>query len=222
MTLVLFNAHPDGVSLFTDTLATDADADRAPSHFLDKVRIAAHVSMVAVGTGYGPLRDHWFQRLDSIVARDIDDIDAWAPEFLRDSWADIEAENGGPPEMGATIRHFGVSAATGDPRCAYYRYMTYDGNDFKSEHLPIGNGAFGANPAPLGPYEPPKVLADFVGLAEQIKAEQTALPTSERIVIGGDLVCTTITPDGVISSRKVHRFSGYDDDWRTAVERLSP
>lgn len=173
------------------------------------------MNMVVATTGYANLLTRWTSALrENVRARDITMLDLHAPEVLRDIWAELQ-EDHGPLKGTATIYHFGIDEQTGICRRITYRSK----DNFESEIAT--EGGFGVKPVPVAVPTPTGLnLDDLVRFAEDIRVEQDAMSHRERIYIGGDLVLTFLSADG-ITARVIHRFSDQFDAWQ-AMNGASP
>jgi hypothetical protein len=150
----------------------------------------------------------WVDRLrENVRARDISMLDLHTPVVLREIWTDLQEEHG-PLEGSATIYHFGIDEQTG--KCRRFAYQS--NNDFVSEE---GDApAFGVKPEPEGRrFTDDLSVAGLIEFARRIRTEQDALPRSERVYVGGDLVLTQVRKN-VIASERTFRFEDQYDDWQ--------
>lgn len=213
MSLLIFAQDDEGVSVITDTLATDEHGK--PVFFYDKCVAFPAMNLIVVTTGYANLLTRWVSDLrEHVRARDITMLDLHAPTALRRVWAELQEEHG-PVEGTATIYHFGIDERTG--RC---RRITYrSAHDFESEAAT--EGGLGVKPPPIRaalPDEP--TFDDLIDLARAIRAEQDTLPQGERVYIGGDLVHTHLDKTGIRSS-VIYRFEDQYDAWQ-AMHDMPP
>lgn len=210
MSLLMFVQEDDRVAVVTDTLATTQDGE--PHMFVSKCWPIPHMGVLVAATGSGPLLDQWVEYLRTrMIARDVVNLDLHAPEGLREVWAEIEAEHGEACGTG-TIYHFGVDPETGQ----MLRFTYRSGSDFESERA--DEPGFGCRP----PLESADIadFADLVQIAEAIRSEQESLPPDEAVWIGGDLVLTTLGPDG-FTIRRMHRFPDWDSAWNGMCARAT-
>lgn len=202
----MFLQDDESATVITDTLATDPDGQ--PIYFYDKCVAFPAMNLLVATTGYANLLTRWASELrEHVRARDITMLDLHAPEALRRVWAELQDEFG-PVEGTATIYHFGIDEETGECRRITYR----SADNFESE--PATQGGFGVKPPPLSGVLPNDVdLDSLIALAEDVRAEQDALPHGERLYIGGDLVMAHISTAG-INFTTIHRFEDQYDAWQ--------
>lgn len=213
MSLLMFRHETDAFVILTDTLATTPEGD--PFLYQCKCWPLPQLNMVLSGTGLAPFIEAWYRCLQtSILARDIEMLDAHAPKALRKLWTELEAELGPLPGT-ATVYHFGVREKDG--RLTRYVYRS----DRKFESEIWSDPGFGVKPPPSGlQTEVPDSIDEMIKMARQIRSEQDQLPISERVHIGGDLIITVLQ-NGIITSTKIFRFEDYDEAWLAMNERLS-
>lgn len=213
MSLLLFAHDAESVIIVTDTLATTTEGEAFM--FQNKAWALPHMNMVIAVTGVANLGAAWNDLLrSSAIARDIDDIDTFAQRELSRLWADILAENGHDEQVTVTIYHFGFVPDSETP--VRYTYRSKSG--FQSERSQ-GPG-FGAKPAPEGfELNAPDTVEEFIGLALAIRAEQDAKPSSERLMIGGELYLTYLR-NWATQTMRIHRFEDYETAWQEMLTRM--
>lgn len=198
--------------IVTDTLATTVDGEAMM--FQSKAWALPHLNMAIAVTGVANLGAEWDEFLrSSAVVLDLRMIDRFAPEHLRRLW--LALQDGAPHDsrITATIYHFGFEH--GSDRAVRYAYRST--NNLSSER--IEKAGFGVKPTANGFVPtPPESLDDIITMALQIRADQDALPASERIFIGGELQMMLVR-DGETQTRRIYRFPDYDDAWRAMMNR---
>jgi hypothetical protein len=204
MSLLLFQLDAESVIVATDTLATRVDG--RPYLLVSKCTVVPHLGSVIAFTGNAAIGQRWAAAVHSnLLCLDFDMLDQHTSDNLRRIAADIDEEYG-PVEGPSTIYHFGYSAS--DEQYAGYAYRSE--SDFESERL---NNGFGMKPPPnVRPTESPSTIEEMIALADQIRDEQNALPPSERLWVGGDLVFAVLA-EGYISVNTMHRFADFDAQW---------
>jgi hypothetical protein len=205
MSLLLFQLDPESVIVATDTLATRVDS--RPFLLVSKCTVLPHLGSVIAFTGTAAIGQRWAAMVQTnLLCRDFDMLDQHTPENLRRIAAEVEEEHG-PISGSSTVYHFGYS----DIDTKYVGYAYRSEKNFDSERLDYG---FGMKPPPAAiPADNPATFEEIVELADQIRNEQNALPLSERLHIGGDLVSTVLV-EGAIHVTKVHRFADFDTQWQ--------
>ena len=206
MSLLMFLHDESSATVITDTLATDEDGK--PVFFYDKCVAFPAMNLLVATTGYSNLLTRWATSLrEHVRARDITMLDLHAPEALRKVWAEMQGDLG-PLGGTATIYHFGIDEQTGECRRITYRSV----DNFQSE--PASEGGFGVKPPPeSSEFTGEGGLESLINLAEDIRAEQDALPHGERLYIGGDLVMARLTTSE-INFTTIHRFEDQYDAWQ--------
>src|SRR6187551_2764279 len=92
MSLLMFHHLPESAFILTDTLATTTEGE--PALFQSKAWVIPHLNMAVANTGVANLGARWNDFLcSSLVARDIDMVDQFAPEKLRELWDELLVEN---------------------------------------------------------------------------------------------------------------------------------
>lgn len=205
MSLLFFSHEKESVALITDTLSTRPDG--SPLFFVNKVFSYPTLSMVMAVTGVYQLGLRWNEALlERIAVIDIDNLDIYATDQLRQQWADLHKQENIPGSITCTIYHFGWSESDKQ----YVRYAYRSDNGFVSErHVDVGAGV---KPHPKDIDDLSK-LSPF-DLAKLIKNEQDTLPHGEKLYIGGNLVLTFMNQDVGIQSRIIHKFEDYEDHWQ--------
>lgn len=203
MSLLMVLLRAEAVTVITDTLATTPAGE--PYLLVSKCAIEPQLEMVIAYTGLANLGARWVPAMrESILCRDIDNLDSHAPEMLRSILTDLRRQHG-EFESSGTIYHFGWSPE----RDQYVGYAYRSDDDFRSESLDPG---FRIKPHPAGGFETPESLEGMIELAERVKAEQDAARAEDRIFVGGELVLTSMH-GRIVATQKVHRFSSYETDW---------
>lgn len=91
------------------------------------------------------------------------------------------------------------------------RYTYRSTADFETEAT--AESGFGIKPPRAAGAATPDELSEWIDLAEQVRTEQGTTPITDRVHIGGELILTVLTNDG-ISIATAHRFGDYDDQWQ--------
>ena len=213
MSLLMYSLHPDGVSVWTDTLATTPAG--VPAFLVSKATALPHLGAVVAVTGALQVGTRWVEAVTtSMVCRDFGMLDRLTPDPLRGIAKRVAAEFG-PITGTSTVYHFGYS----DSLDQYVGFAYRSTNDYASERLP--DGSFGVKPHPTKlPSSAPAATEDVVELATTIRREQEALAEADRIHIGGDLVLIHME-DRVIAVAKVHRFDDFERQWLEMNVRLN-
>lgn len=211
VSLIIFIQERDATHIVTDTLATTVDG--IPMMFQTKAWAVPHLNMAIAVTGLANLGAAWYNTLrDRAVARDITDVAEFAPHYLRSHFAELEEEERGSVETArvtCTVYQFGFHRGTG--RAVRYVYRSRD--NFEPEYF--DEPGFGVKPAPGADGETldlPESPAQIVELAIRCRAEQDRRPLADRIFIGGELHMLTLA-DGFAQTRRLARFSDYDEHW---------
>lgn len=209
MTALVFTVQPDQICLAMDTLVVAAD-DKSPSSYQTKFTILPHLNLVIAGTGLASLVTGWFHFVNgSVVVRDIEHLNAFAPEALRRAAAQCE----GTDLTTTTLYHFGY--AISEKRYVGFAYRST--NNWEPEKLP---DALGFKPvvhvAPTDDIQFPQFLTDIV--SEQ-RRQDLLLPLSERVGIGGEIQFVVMVNDTVTVST-VRRFESYETDYKLMAEKI--
>lgn len=185
-----------------DTLVVTAD-EKAPLCYQTKFTVLPHLNLVIAGTGLVQLINQWFLFVNgSMVARDIDHLNSFAPSLLRDAAEQCE----GTDLTTTTLYHFGYS--TLEERYVGYAYRS--ARNWEPDRL---QDALGFKPVvdvqPTDNIQFPKFLIDIV--CEQ-RRKDLLLPVSERVGIGGDIQFVVLE-NRVVNISTVHRFESYESDY---------
>jgi hypothetical protein len=189
------------------SLGVSPDGERFEHAFFTKVFPLPHVQCVMCGTGSMPLVLQWFLTIQSRVVTDtILYLDSLAPQKL----PELNLEHGGG--VPSTIYHFGVHPTT-KKLCGFAYRST---SEFRSEAFEVPR--FGIKPPSSNAAERfEKVLdtgtvtsATFVEMIRDQRAEDDALPSHERVGIGGEIHLFRMTPD-TQALWTCHRFDDYDE-----------
>ena len=209
MTALTFTIQPDQICLAIDTLVVSA-TDKTPVCYQTKFTVLPHLNLVIAGTGLVSLITNWFHFVNtSMVIRDIDHLNGFAPDSLLRLAAELE----GTDLTTTTLYHFGYSNA--DSRYVGYAYRS--ANNWKSDPLP---DALGVKPFVDVPstenIQFPQFLIDII--SEQ-RCQDLLLPQAERLGIGGEIQFVVIQ-NSVVTVSTVHRFESYDSDYNIMMEKI--
>ena len=205
MSLLMYLHEENGFMVMTDTLATTPQG--VPLAFTDKCWAFPSMNLLVATTGIKDLGARWVDTLyNRMLARDIVMLDLHAPEIMRKIWVELHDEYGDPGEATSTVYHFGIEEETGQP----VRYIYRSADNFETERH--DEPGFGIKPDPPGGWTVPDGLDPWIDLAQRVRVNEDERPLAERIHIGGELVVTVLTNDG-ISIVTAHRFDDYDDQW---------
>src|SRR5262245_60595909 len=184
MTVLNFLLTDAAVYVLTDTVLSDPD-DLSPLTFTTKVHALPHLQAVICGTGHAQPIAEWVALVNlSLPARDVVDLDRFAPAKLRKLFARYANEDAVGRDITTTLYHFGFDDRAG--RFAGFAYRSPD--HFRSEPLPQG---FGFKPAPEWPFDSRKITKlpeHFIAIAKRQKAQDEASEPAKRVVVGGQLV----------------------------------
>lgn len=210
MTLLSFFQFDEGFEVLTDTLATTTD--NVPYQFVDKVFLYPSRRMAMAGTGSADLVNAWDRTLrENVLALDLQQIDRFATGAIQNLWAELREHLDFSERMTATIYHFGLISGTDRALRAIYRSK----NEFASEVH--DDRVFAIKPEPTTPRLP-NDEAEWIELAGEVRSQQASLPVEAAITIGGELVLTTIGPEG-LTQRVVHRYPDYAEQWNAMNQR---
>lgn len=196
MTAFVFNLAPEQVLVAMDTLAVTADT-KEPFFYTTKFYPLPHLHGVMFATGLGDLATQWFVRLERYVARDIQHLN----EFVQPGLQQLGREFGLSETNTTTIYHVGFSEL--EDRYVAFAYRST--NDFAPE--PLGYGLRtkpGLDGAAVNQFP-----QDFIRIIDELRREDNALSTGERVGIGGE-VQTLVMQDGTMTICTAHRFEDYD------------
>ena len=212
MSLLTFVHEEKSAMILTDTLATTPRGETLM--FLSKAWAVPHMNMAIANTGVGTLGDRWNQYLhSSLLARDVEMVNEFAPQQLRRIWSEILAEHDIAKAPTATMYHFGFPEDSDQ----LVRYVYRSTESFEPErHEEPG---FAIKPWPDGEFEPPGDVDEWVALAERVRAEQDARSADERTYIGGELYLL-ILENWQSRTVRVHRFRDYEQAWLDMNDRL--
>lgn len=184
MTVLNFLLTDAAVYLLTDTVLSDPE-DLSPITFSTKVHALPHLQAVICGTGHAQLIAEWVALVNlSLPARDILDLDRFAPAKLGALSARHGSEDADARQFTTTLYHFGFDERTS--RFAGFAYRSADG--FRSEPLPQG---FGFKPAPAWDFDSRKITKlpeHFIAITKKQKAQDEATEPDKRVGVGGQLV----------------------------------
>jgi hypothetical protein len=210
MSSLIFCTEPEQAFIATDTLATLVDGN--PFRFTTKAYIVPHLKMVIGGTGLGGVIDAWAFQVNHMVVRDVDHLDYHTRDNLNRIWADVQKKFSIPDDLTVTLYHFGFSLQDNTLHAYAYR----SANDFRSERLEYGLRVKPACSVPEN-YEFP---TDIKKMMEEQRVIQAALPTSDRVYIGGAILVHHLTRDG-FSVYELDRFDDYAATERAIYENFA-
>ena len=206
MSLLMFLQEQQSAVILTDTLATTTGGE--PLIFQSKAWTIPHLNMGIAITGVANLGASWNDFLrSSLVARDINMVDQFAPQELRRIWSELLVDCGDEENLpNCTIYHFGFREGADQ----LVRYVYRSAKSFESELWE--DPGFGMKPEPMGALEVPDGLDGWVALAERVRAEQDALSAEKKVYIGGELFMLVIR-NWQSQIVRVHRFDDYEHVW---------
>jgi len=166
--------------------------------------------MIVTGTGHGGLVAEWMYFVRSeIIVRDIDHLDEYVPEVLRDISLKF-------PELGhytATIYHFGYS----NNRDRYVGYAYRSTKNWQSEELQEG---LGIKPQVSVNLENNFKLPDkFIEIIKLQRECDLKLPIEEQVGIGGDVHFVHMI-NGEFHIYRCFRFPTYENDYESMCNNL--
>jgi hypothetical protein len=190
------------VLVASDTLATHPNG--RPFKFTSKAFIVPHLNLIMASTGLAGVLGRWFVYMnDSLIVRDIDNLDYHAPRALSILWQRCKQELSIPDDLTTSIYHFGFSETTG----AIHSYRYASKEDFKSTMVPYGILV-----------KPECTLAnrfssldDIVAMMNEQRAIQAMKPKEDKVYVGGEINVHHLTEQG-FSSFTLHRFEDYSRD----------
>lgn len=205
MTLLIFDQWEEGVDIYTDTLVTTEDHE--PSGHAMKVWTLPHIRMAMVVTGTAELGELWSQQIrTSYGLRDIIDVDLNAPHALNSIHAHLSEHLGDIKT--STVYHFGFP--NGSDKLVRYTYRST--KHYQSEPSAPGH-AYAFKPQPAAPLHRAQSDDEVIEHALRIRDDHASGASAERIPIGGQLMRTRLTPEG-IAVGSVHDFPNDGTDWR--------
>lgn len=204
MTLLIFDQWENGVDIYTDTLVVDAN--HQPAGHATKTWTFPHLRLAMALTGTSAIGDLLAQQISATHhLDDIDDVDALTPDALRETHRGLTRHHG---DIGtATVYFFGFPAGSDELTRIIYRSAL----DYRRERNEASSD-IGIKPPPQHDVTAPQNLDDIITLAERVRAEQASGASGERIPIGGRLLRTRLTVEG-LSIGAVHQFPD-DTDWK--------
>lgn len=172
-----------------------------------KVHALPHLRMLVAATGQHALLAKWVEYLITEPRlRDIEDLDALAPEFLTRLAANLDPKRAGltdEAQPSSTIYHFGACA---DDSIIAYRYSSWTG--FASERLAPGvylhpgglptgaeiqPGIVVADPAPAAPAAPALTMPWRLQVQSCVSAMRMQ-HAQQRVPIAGRIQCAELGP----------------------------
>ena len=205
MTALNFLLEEKRVCVAMDTMMLNAET-RTPLKYVSKIFMLPHLNGVICGTGFVNFIFNWYLFVQSsIIAEDIEHLDLYASEALNRLAQDFSFD------FSVTIYHFGWSAEKKKFIGLAYRSK----NNFVSEALQYGLGI-----KPKVSFDSFNELPrDFIEIIKNQKKQDEALPSEERIGIGGDIHFLVMTEEGYTFS-KCHRFDDYFESYNQMLNNL--
>lgn len=205
MTALNFAIHPERAFVACDeSVATQADGIIGMTA---KALALAHLKLLVAATGQHELLLTWTAYLlREPRLRDIEDLDAQAPEFLARLAANLDPKRAGltdEAQPSSTIYHFGACA---DDSIIAYRYSSWTG--FASERLAPGvylhpgglptgaeiqPGIVVADPAPAAPAAPALTMPWRLQVQSCVSAMRMQ-HAQQRVPIAGRIQCAELGP----------------------------
>lgn len=206
MTAAIFNIGPQQVIIAMDTLAMAGDTGK-PYFFTTKFYPLPHLQGVMFATGVGDLATKWFVRLERFLARDLHHLD----QYVTPSLQAIGREFNLSEAQTTTVYHVGYSEA--ESRYVGFAYRSTE--SFKSERL-----EYGLRTKPGVPDASVQSFPDdFVRLMEVQRTNDSALPVSERVFIGGDIQALVLQSK-TMTVQTIHRFDDYESLYQRMCDEL--
>ncbi|MBP1154835.1 MULTISPECIES: hypothetical protein [unclassified Paenibacillus] len=210
MTALNFILTEQEIVVSMDTLASREDKE--PFKFVSKIFPLPHIRTIMCGTGNLELLLNWHIIIQTkIVSRDIEYVDRYATQFLR------ELDSKYPDELSATVYHFGYSEK--EDKLKGYAYRKE--KQFESELMVYG---IGTKP----PLETELVYTIFdnndnydKALIEMMEEQKRRddIKTEDKVGIGGEIqMCVMNTNFFTIAI--VHRFADYEETYRKVMANL--
>jgi hypothetical protein len=217
MTLLNISHNQKQVLVFSDTLALSAD-DHFPFNFLPKVFSLPHINSLITVTGVQQLL---FDALTSVIGRivyqDVEALSEFLPDQLNVHWSNLK--NTSSFEGTTTVYLFGSNSDGIEMLGFAFRSV----DNFVAEPLGYGQRT---KPAPRD-FELPNsddFFKDQIKIAVLQQREDRALPISQRIGIGGDLLlyALTLNEDGktYLQTQHLCELPHKQKDWDLIVARL--
>jgi len=224
VTLLNFLLTDEAVYVLADTVLSDPD-DLSPVSFATKVHALPHLQAVICGTGHAQSIAEWVALVNlSLPARDIVQLDRFAPAKLRELFMQYSNKDTGGRDITTTLYHLGFDQR--GRRFVGFAYRSAD--NFRSEPLPQG---FGFKPAPDWPVDSTKITRlpeHLIGIAKRQKAQDEATEAAKRVMVGGQLIfCVMQLIPGLRSDPTVqtslgicHSFPDFEQMFARAVAKL--
>lgn len=202
MSSLIFVTNDAEALVATDTLAVDENG--MPAFWTSKAFPLPHLRMIVAGTGAAGFATLWAGVInDRMVVRDVENLDHHTPRMLRELWDGYKVEkNCQTSDVTTTIYHFGLTV-TDDIRVYAYRSTS----SFQSESLPVG--AMATKPGCDTSWVS-GLPDDIPRLMKMQREDQSKLPFSERVHIGGEMQVLRLSATGV-QSFSMGRFSDFDE-----------
>lgn len=202
MTLVAARIEDDYVEILTDTLAF------ADTHFVrySKIEVVPHLDMAFTGRGPAELMQWWKWWRDSYTdlneVSSLDDLQALAPDVLRECWEKVPAKEQSHRAVGHVI-----NAGWSEAQQRFVGFDHQSDDDFE----PVPLRGFLVFPALPSEHASPVSDADWIAVAEAAYADAGYGIETKRCPFGGDLILTRLER-GSASHRRIHTLP--QDDWR--------
>ncbi|MFC0204478.1 hypothetical protein ACFFJC_09355 [Novosphingobium soli] len=177
MTALNFVLSEQAVYVVADTLVT---YEHEPAYFTTKVFAVPHWNGLICGRGsHGLILDWVMRAFGSTLAVDLAQVDAFAPDIMRD----IHCSRPEEEQINCTTSIYHLAFDPVQDRFVGFAYRST--NDFNSEPLEYGIHLKPATQTdvPLGVFPD-----DFVSLMKQQRKEQDELPNETRCFIGGQVL----------------------------------
>lgn len=224
MTLVAFTLEPGRAEVVTDGLSY-SEVDFAP---VSKCDVFPEWDLAVAAIGPSELGETWRKSLCDVVGQvaDLDEIDRYTPEALRELWRLVVKARGGRMTPGAdTGRVFHVGWSPARDRFVAYAYAIED--DFERTDLTQHRLFCCPTPWSGPPAGIPSTPKQWAQLVKAAHADWTLAPAVVghglgKVYIGGDVVRTRLAR-GVHDQQVIHTFPMRGAQWRRAViAHLSP
>lgn len=172
----------------TDTLGVDAEGN--PFILTNKATYLPTIKTIICGTGMGGFHSRWAEFVNSrMILLDVDNLDYHAPSTLKDMWEEYKKEYNVGDECTVTIYHVGISQSSGRIKRFAYR----SSECFRSEE--ITHGWFYKPECSVPDGE--DILGIIKAMMFEQRAIQDAMPSAERVYIGGQVNVIILEKDSV-------------------------
>ena len=209
MTAVNWILQPDQIMVLTDTLSWNAR--HGPLCYFGKVWSLLHLRGLMFTTGDGGLSGAWAVELNRCVGRDLDDVEAWAPDVIAELYEALPTRSA----RTSTVHHVGWSHRRGEFFCTAYRST----HGFEPHRLAPGVYSTPGfdDDGDIPTDKPVEFLLEVMKRQRLVDLDR---PRHDRVGIGGEAILYHLTTSGLFTT-VIHRFDDYDATYARMVMGLT-